>query len=268
MPTANELLRMCARTGVDARAAFARFHASAPPDPSDPTSLAAWLEGLRGSTSIVELGTRVGCSRSTVSRWLSGRAKPRVHEFLALVESMTGRACDLVAELVPIQRVPALEAAHVARSAARRLAHEEPWTEAILRVLESRPYRVGSVAAQLNLDLATERRCMEKLLLGGIVTRVEDEYEVVGELTVDTRAVPQLKAHWSAVAHARLAEPLDDDVFSYNVLSVAAEDLDAIRERLRATYREIRAIVSNSRGTERVALVNLQLLHWPSPRDP
>ncbi len=263
-PTAEALLRACARIGVDAPAALARFHPTPPPAGAE--ELPAWLDRLRGSTPIVELARRTGRSRFTISRWLSGDSRPRVHELLELVEAITGRACDLVAELVPIEQVPAMQAAHRARTAARRLAHEEPWTEAILRVLESRPYEPGGVAAQLPIDAETERRCLERLLLSGIVSRSEaGEHRVAGELTVDTRALPQLKAHWAAVALERLAAPLPDDLFSYNVLSVAEDDLQAIRELMRATFREIRSIVASSSSTERVALVNLQLVNWPAP---
>lgn len=262
-PTAEELLRGCTRIGIDVTAALGRFHPT--PAPAAPEDLPRWLDALRGSTAIVELAARSGYSRFTIGRWLGGRSKPRVHEFLQLVEAITGRACDLVGELVPIEQIPAMRAAHQARSAARRLAHEEPWTEAILRVLESRPYRPGEVAAQLSIDLQTERRCLQKLMVAGIVTKRDGGHEVAGELTVDTRAVPHLKAHWAAVAHARLADPLPQDLFSYNVLSVSREDLDVIRERMRATYREIRTVVSNSSATDHVALVNLQLVHWPWP---
>lgn len=264
-PTAQEMLRACGRVGIDARAALARFHPT--PAPESPAELHAWLDRLRGSTTMVELAKRTGHSRFTISRWLAGVSKPRVNEFLQLVEAITGRACDLVAELVSIEQVPAMQAAHRARTAARLLAHEEPWTEAIMRVLESRPYRPGEIAMQLEIDAETERRCLEKLILANIVTERDGEHQVAGELSVDTRAVPQLKAHWAAVAHARLANPLEQDLFSYNVLSVAREDLDAIRELMRATYREIRTIVSNSRSAERVALVNLQLVNWPHTQE-
>jgi transcriptional regulator with XRE-family HTH domain len=211
---------------------------------------------------MVELAKRSRCSRYTIGRWLSGRARPRVHEFLRLLDAITGRACDLVAELVPIAKVPSLARAHEARSAARRLAHEEPWTEAILRVLESRPYRSGQVARLLGIDLATEQRCIDKLLLSGVVHRRGRKLEVSGELSVDTRAAATLKAHWAGVAHARLSRPRPSDLFTYNVLSAAPEDVDLIRDRLRATYREIRMIVANSRSADSIALVNLQLLDW------
>jgi transcriptional regulator with XRE-family HTH domain len=261
-PTINEALRACDRVGIDVQGAFGRFQPSIAVDVFDPLSLARWLSALRGTTPIADVAARGGVSRYTVGRWLHGKAFPRVHEFLLLLEAVTGRASDLVAELVPIAQVPALAALHEARDAARRLAHEEPWTEAILRVLEARSYRPGSIADALAIDIETEHRCIEKLVHAGVVQRRGSRLEVAGELTVDTRAAARLKAHWAGVANERVLAPGDGDLFSYNVFSVASDDLAVIRELLRATYREIRAIVSNSQGTDAVALVNLQLVRW------
>jgi hypothetical protein len=72
-----------------------------------------------------------------------------------------------------------------------------------------------------------------------------------------------LKAHWARTALERIAAPGADDFFAYNVFSASSQDMDRIRELLRATYRQIRAIVSSTAADERVALFNLQLMHWP-----
>jgi transcriptional regulator with XRE-family HTH domain len=270
-PTARRALEACGSAGIDVRAAFARFHAAAPPDPRDATSLAAWLRSVRGKTPISELAAQSGCSRHQLSRWLSGQAEPRLHEFLRMLEAMTGRVSDLVAELVSIERVATLHRLHLRREAARRLAYDEPWTEAILRVLEAAPYtalpehRPGFIAEYLGIELATEKRCLQKLLSTGVIRKVGARYRTFGSLTVDTRSVAALKAHWAEVALARIAAPGPDDLLSYNVFAASSRDLARIRELLRATYREIRAIVSSSATEERVALLNLQLLHWPLP---
>jgi hypothetical protein len=267
MPTAEDAFRACARVGIDVQGAFQRFHPAPPPSPNDTASLSHWLDTIRGSTSILELAALAATNRFTIARWLAGRAKPRLHEFLLFVDVVTGRCCDLVANLVPIESVPALQAAHLARSLARELAHDEPWTEAILRVLESRPCGPGEIAAQLGIDVETERRCIDKLMRANIVRAAGGHYSVIGELTVDTQAVPRLKAHWAAVGQKRLAAPYDGDVFAYNVMSVAHKDLAAIRERLLGAFREIRAIVTGSRGNGSVALVNLQLVQFLTPQD-
>ena len=268
-PTARRALQACRSVGIDVRAALTRFHAAEPPDIDDAQSLAAWLEVVRGKTSVTELAKHSGCSRHQLSRWLSGNAEPRLHEWLRALDAMTGRVSDLVAALVPIERVPSLHRVYTRREAARQLAYDEPWTEAILRVLEASEYgalpahRPGFIAQCLGIELATETRCLQKLLRADVIRRSGARYRTFGSLTVDTRSVAALKAHWARTALERIADPGADDFFAYNVFSASSQDMDRIRELLRATYRQIRAIVSSTAADERVALFNLQLMHWP-----
>src|SRR4051812_5738039 len=116
------------------------------------------------------------------------------------------------------------------REAARQLAYDEPWTEAILRVLEASPYtalpahRPGFIAACLGIELATETRCLQKLLRAGVIRRAGPRYRTFGSLTVDTRSVAALKAHWTRTALERIADPGVDDFFAYNVFSASSQD--------------------------------------------
>jgi transcriptional regulator with XRE-family HTH domain len=267
-PTADRALAACGLAGIDTVLAFARFHVAEPPELGS-EGLAAWLRRVRGATTIHDLALRSGFSRHQVSRWLAGEARPKLSEFLRLVEAITGRISDLIAELVPIEQVPCLADLHARREAARRLAYDEPWTEAILRVLEIAEYRAlpehtsGFIADYLGIDPSIELRCLEKLLEAGVIRRVDRHFRNVGSLTVDTRSVSLLKAHWTERALDRVRDPGPDDLFSYNVFSASAADVVRIRELLRATFREIRALVSATEADERVALVNLQLLQWP-----
>lgn len=277
-PTAEQMLRACGRCGIDVRAAFARFHpATAALVGAHGEGLPAWLDALRGSTKIVAIAARAGVSRFAASRWLEGTARPRVPQFLALVEAITGRSSDLVAALVPIERVPSLLVEHRRREAARRLAFDEPWTEAVLRVLESDEYRSqarhvpGLVAQRLGIDPETEARCLERMVDAGVISRDGPRLRIAAPLTVDTRAFPEalakLRAHWARVALDRVQVARASDVLAYNVMSVSRTDLARIRELLRSTYREIRSIVSASEPPEVAALVNLQLVDWDAPED-
>jgi hypothetical protein len=272
-PTAAEALRACERVGIDVSAAFARFHPAPPPPPkSGTTGLCAWLVEARGSTPIGALAERCGRSRFAIARWLAGEAQPRLPDFFSLIDAITGRLPDLIAELVPIDQVPALVARYQAASAARRLAFEEPWTEAVLRFMETAAYQAlprhepGWVAQRLGIEPAHEQRCVDQLVTAGILRAEGERYSVAGALTVDTRADPeavrQLMAHWSEVALGRFHLRHERDLFAYNVLSVSHADLRRIRELLRSTYREVRSIVAASQPTETAALLNLQLVAW------
>lgn len=267
-PTASEALRACEVVGIDVDEAFGRFHRLALPRQGSLFCLAPWLNELKGSVSATELASRAGRSRQQVGRWLNGKTQPRLDDFLCLIEAITGRVCDLVAALVPIEKVPSVEKDYRERLAARHLAHEEPWTEAILRCMETESYRKrtthprGAIARALGIDEGTEVRCLIKLEQAGVIAKRGERYEPARSLTVDTRAIPQLKAHWCRVAEGRLMEPLPNDVSCYNVMCASKEDIERIRQLLLATYREIRTIVEHTPLEQAVALVNLQLVNF------
>ncbi len=274
-PTAAEALRAACRAGIDASAALGRFHAATPPGLAEltagaPAEVAVWLSELRGSTPLGEIAERAGRSRFAVARWLRGEAEPRLPDFLRLIDAITGRLPDLVAELVPIDQVPSLFVRHRTAAAAKRLAFEEPWTEAVLRLLETSAYRALPqhdetwIARQLAIEPEAVARCVQRLLAAGIVEKDGQHYGVAGALTVDTRSDPEalraLLAHWCDVALARHPRARSSDLFAYNVFSVTHADLARVRELLRSTYRELRAIVAASEPSETAAIVNLQLV--------
>lgn len=280
-PTAEEALRAASRAGIDVAAAFTRFDQNVPiqatDDGPDTFDVARWVRGLCAGKRITDLAGAMGRSRSSVSRWLSGDAKPRLPDFLRIVEAATGRTHDLVAQLVPIEQVPSLRDRFEAAQAAKRLAFDAPWTEAIVRVLETAEYRdlpchdAAWLAARLSLPVTECVAGIERLLESRVV-RFEGEHLVVeSPITVDTRggkaALRALKKHWALVAADRATRPRDGDVFAYNVLSASEADLQRIRDVLTSAYREIRAIVAASEPSERVALLNVQLMSW-GPDEP
>ena len=276
-PTAAGLLTGCERSGIDVPAAFARFH---PPTAEalgdgDDAGVARWLSAVRGNTPIGDIAARASLSRYQVSRFLSGATRPRVTEWLQLVEALTGRVVDLVAELVPIAAVPSLVAVHAQRAASRRLLFEEPWTALVLSLVETTAYRAlpvhepGWIARTLDIDAATEARALERLVAAGVLRWDGRRYANAGPLTIDTRAsveaISALKAHWAGVGLARTHAPRPDDVLSYNTFSVSKADLERIRELHRAYFREVRSLVAASEPTETVALINVQLVTFDVP---
>lgn len=272
-PTAAETLRACRLSGIDVRTAVERFAPNEGPTIGDEgdADVAAWLSALRGNTTLKELAERTGESRYAVSRWLTGDTRPRLPEFLALVQALTSRLSDLVAELVDIELVPALLEAHRQRHASRRLAFDEPWVSAVLVVMETADYRAlprhepGWIARRLEVPLEIEERCLARLVETGLLVQERGRYLTREELTIDARAEPdgmkRLKAHWASLGHSRATKPHDGDLVSYNVIAVSREDLDRIREAHVRYFMEVRSIVANSRP-EVAALVNVQLLTW------
>jgi transcriptional regulator with XRE-family HTH domain len=270
-PTAEKALRAASLLGVDVAQAFAAFHPAPPPRrTASGFDLAPWLDAVRGATSLVHLAGRAGASRYALSRWLRGDAHPRLPDFFRLVDAATGRLPDLVARLVPIDEVPSLERRYRAMEAARRVAYDAPWTEAVLRVLESAFYRdveqhrSGVIAERLGISPDEEKKCLALLRRAGVVTYRGQRYVVVDASAVDTRGdrdrVSALLQHWSEVGRERIARRRPEELYAYNVFSVSAADLEQVKERLTRTFREIRSLVSASEPAERVALINLQLV--------
>ena len=129
----------------------------------------AWLRAISAPGTINELASKSGLSRFAISRWLSGQRQPRLPDFFRLVDAATGRLPDLIAELVPITEVPAVAKRYAMAQAARRIAFDEPWTEAILRVLETpayaalRAHRPGVLAERLGISREQEARTLALL---------------------------------------------------------------------------------------------------------
>src|SRR5688572_6617796 len=77
-PTAAGALSAARRAGVSLEKAFAAFYRTAPNwlsqvDPATPEGVAAFLDDIRGSTSIVDLAAFSGKSRFAISRWMQGK---------------------------------------------------------------------------------------------------------------------------------------------------------------------------------------------------
>ncbi len=272
-PTAAETLRAARRNGVDLDAALTRFYGRTPAwledtDPASPEAVAMLLEDLRGSTSVTDLARRAGLSRHAVRRWLAAQTQPRLADFLLLVEAASLRSVDLVETLVSPELLPSIEGLWRQLEARRRGAHELPWVQAILRVLELADYRAlpehepGWIARRLGIPLEEEARCLDFLRLAGLVEERGGLLEESGVRAVDTRRHPEigrrLKAHWSAVAGERI-EASAPGQFSYNVFVVSEADFERIRALHLRYFRELRAVVDDSQPGERVCVANVQL---------
>ena len=264
VPNADELVRVCGRVGLDVAAAVHRFHA--PAAAAFEQGVAAWLQELRGRTSVADVAARSGHSQPQIRRWLTGRASPRVHQLLAVVDALTGRAPDLVAELVDIEAVPTLASRWKASRTQRRLAFEHPWT-AVVRVLTEAleppaDTAVQTLARALGQPEAPIAEALALLLEHQLVTTRRGRVVATGSMTVDTRATTddrrRLRAHWASVAAARVAED-QGDLFGFSLMAVSRADLERIRQLQRRYFRELRSIASASEPVEVGALVTAQV---------
>jgi transcriptional regulator with XRE-family HTH domain len=281
-PTACVFFELCAKVGVDVKAALRAF-LGALPEPlerasfSEPRAVAAFLDHLREGTTLVELARRVGSNRVSVSRWMSGNAEPKLPEFLHLVDATSLRLLDFLALFVPPSVLPEARAAWEMLEAQRRVAYSLPWSHAVMRVIELNAYKAlpahepGFIAQRLGISIEEEQRCLGALAEAKVIAKRRGRWVENVVLAVDTRRNPdagrQLKRHWAEVGVERLAllEANKNDLFSYNLFTVSERDWERLRELHIAYYQELRRIIDVSSPAERVALVNLQLLRLDEP---
>jgi transcriptional regulator with XRE-family HTH domain len=282
-PSAASALGACAGSGIDVPRALARFNAATsqlmPVQGKgryarvEGVDVASWLRAHRARLRATEVAQRTGLSESKLSRIFSGKSGVSLSDFFAIVQATTGRVTDLIAALVDVGLVPEAAGIHARVEASRELAFAEPWTSAVIAVLDTEAYRASPlasrvfVAGQLGIESALASRCLNSLRMAGLIRKRRGKYRVVDALTIDTRdpaRAASLRRHWASVSTARLESPGSRDAFAYNVFSVSRADFERIRELQKQYFREARAIVAGSTNPEVAGLLTLHLVRFGS----
>jgi len=257
-PTAVEAFRVAWLTGADV--------------PKGRFDLVPWMAAVRGTIPIRHLARQAGVSRFAMGRWLNGTSQPRVPDFFRFVDAATARLPDFVAALVPIESVPTLADRYQTMRAARSLAFDMPWTEAVLRVLDTTSYqalpshREGHIAARLKIPVAVERKCLRLLQEARLIRLEKGLWRQQAPLSVATGGDPDklssLLRHWTAIGYQHISERTPRDLFAYNVMSASQADLNRIRELLKRTFRQVQSTVAASEPAEEVALLQFTLIDF------
>jgi transcriptional regulator with XRE-family HTH domain len=280
-PSAASALSACAGCGIDVTKALVRFNAATshliPVQGKgrhariEALDVANWLRAQRARVRTTEVAQRTGLSESKLSRIFSGKSGVSLGDFFAIVQAVTGRVTDLIAALVDVSLVPEAAGIHARVEASRELAFTEPWTSAVIALLDTEDYRASRVASrvfvakQLGIEQTLASRCLNSLRMAGLIRKRRGKYHVVEALTVDTRdpaRAASLRRHWARASTERLASPGSRDVFAYNVFSVSRADFERIRELQKQYFREARAIVAGSRVPEVAGLLTLHLARF------
>lgn len=272
-PTAVDALSMVNKQATNVASALVAFYGKQPPwlaktDPLSREGVAAFLDDLRGQSSISDVARRAGVSRFAAGRWLSGEATPRLPEFLRMVQACSRRVLDYCATLVNPAVLPALAPAWKQLTAARRLAYDAPWSQAVLRALELDAYAAlpshdpAWLGSAIGASVEVARATLQALIEAEQVIERDGKFAVSSQPFLDTRADPkralQLKAWWLELAQLRLRAGTPG-VWAYNLFSVSQADLTRLEELHRAYFREMQRIVSESTPGEHVALFCAQL---------
>jgi hypothetical protein len=278
MPGAADVFRFSARVGIDMATVLGRFHLATAGEVSELSrvGLAAWLRAQQGTQRVQELATRSQLSRFSVGRMLSGVSEPRLPQFLALVEALTGRVADLVHEWVGIERVSALKPRFGRARAARAAMFQQPLCLAVMCLLDTQalacplPQQVQLLAATLERPVAIVRECLSILERGGVVTLRKGSHRLTGALTVETKTNLEeenvARAYWTRLAADKALAPAGTDLHSYNVFSVSLADYQRLQKMQREFFRGARALIAASNPTDLAGLLVVHLSAWQPTR--
>lgn len=273
-PNTSEVLRAAARIRVDVEGAFERFfHPRPPPELKDheatsPEFVAAVLRAMRGTNSMQSIADRVGLSRPAVSRILAGKTEVRLPLFFRLVDSMTRRLLDLISHFVDVSQLPAAGEEWQRIEALRRLAFENPLSEAVPRFLELDEYAEhekhipGWIAERMGISREDEERTLSDLELAGIIRWDGTHWRLEKQRSIDTTRNPvlgrRMLEYWTERSRARIAGA-GDGRFSYLVFGCDEETLTAINDLRLRFYREMRALVAGAPTATRVMVATVHL---------
>jgi hypothetical protein len=286
-PSADATLTTCARLLIDVPRSLETFNRSTASliemrgkgltAQVSRTSLAHWLDAQRGHLTITDVAERTGFSTFKMSRVFAGKSGLRLPDFLVVLDAITGRVTDFIAALVNIEQVPLAREEHARINTSRELAFTEPWTSAVVALLETESYRAlqahsdGFVARELGISAEVATRSLRALVEAGLIERCGSLYRVQQALTIDTRSHPErtqrLRQNWAAVATRRLAQQGPRDLFAYNVFSISQDDYERVRELQKQYFREVRSIVAGSEPAQCVALMTQHLIRFGTNED-
>lgn len=230
------------------------------------------LEQLVGDSSNADISEQANVDRNTLSRWLRGQTEPRLPDFLRLVEMGTQRLFEVVALIADPSTLSSTRDAYRDLRLQQKLAYDLPWSHALLRALELSSYRratehsVDTLAASVGLSPRRTLRYLKELESAGQIQFTGTHYEATRIMTVDTRVDPRgnakLKRHWARVALRRLEEQATspESFFSYNLFSADETTFQRIRQLHLEYYERVRTLLDKAPGTDRVVLMNQQLL--------
>jgi len=273
-PTAAVFLRACLRSRPAIAGCFERFFGRRPEwtdgrTPFTRASIAAFLRELRGKTPLVEVAARSGFNRYSVGRWLRGSAEPKLPELLGMIEALSRRALDFIAQLTDPGAMATVAGSWQKLERARAAAYDMPWSHAVLRALELEGYRRcrGSgerwLASRLGVEVAEVERAIELLASTGQIGRIRGKWRLDQSLAVETSRDPgrsrELKAVWADVAVRRLRAG-NPGSYGYSLFAVSQSDMRRLRALHLDYVRAMQSVIAASAPGECVGLYCAQLL--------
>ena len=238
-------------------------------DPVSPPAVAAFLQHLKGKTSVVRIAELSGRNRYSVARWIDGSTEPKLPDFLCLVDACSRRLVDLVAALVDPAVVPCLQERWQQEQLARKAAYELPWSHAVLRALELADCPSGVtaqrafIARKLGISSDKVREALTVLEATSQIKKQRGRFVPREVMAIDTSRDPkgarELKVAWTATALDRLTSGADGR-YGYSLFAVSRADLARLHDLHLQYVRAMQEVIASSKPSECVGLYCAQLL--------
>jgi hypothetical protein len=235
--------------------------------PSSPRTVALFLTELRGRTPILAVARESGFNRYSVSRWLEGRAEPRLPQFLKLVHVMSRRLYDFLAVCTNPETMSSVAGAWRRLELARDVAYTVPWSHAVLRALEldaaHAHHQNAFIAEHLGIGVDEVKKALMVLQRTGQVTRIRGKWRLTEVVSVNTapdreRALG-LRVMWTETALERLRRGMPGS-YGFSLFAISRADLQRLRDLQLEYVRAMQAVVAASQPGECVGLYCAQLL--------
>ncbi len=232
--------------------------------------LHSWERRKRSPTTgrLLELAARTGVDVPG-ARWLAGTAQPKTPQLLALVHYVTQRLPDFIGVFTDAGALPSLRSEVGRLEAARMVATERPWSQLVLRFLETLDYQMlaaherGWIAERAGITVAEEEATLRTLVAAGQVTRGKTHYRPQAlpalDMRHDRRAVQRQRAFWAGVAAER-GPGAADGLCAYNICTVSNEGYQQLKRLQREYLLKARALIAASHPEERVVLLQVNVL--------
>ncbi len=277
-PTAARFFGLCVRLRVDVDRSVSTFLGSRPSwlDTSGfatKEGVAALLRDLRGQSPFLQLASRTGINRYTLSRWMNATAEPKLPQLLALVDALSRRLPDFIATLVDPSALPSMRRRWQKLSASRRVAYDEPLSHGVLRALELSEYKergfrqAAWLEKKLGMSSEEVERCLRALSRAGQVRRTRQRWIPVSVERVDTRSDPEgakaIKLAWTELAIDRMRADAPG-AYGFSLFAVGREDMKRLRKIHLDYVRAMQSVIAQSENTSCVGLYCAQLLDLDS----
>ncbi len=197
-PRANEAMRAAVASGRNVHERL-RSHLHAPlpwlehTPIATPEGVSRLLSELRGKTQVGALASRTGDSRFAWSRWLNGRAQPRLPAFLRAIDALTVKFVDVVACLADLDELPTARAIRDRALTRRSVALAHPESALVGAALTLRGYRA--------LPAHSDRWLAKRLGMG------EDDVADILKAQAQAGLIERVGRHWAV--NLRQVRPVD-----------------------------------------------------------